>query len=213
MSTKSCCLVAFAFAAACSAGCMTPPGSTDYGMGRADPEDLWGAADFTRLKGNVNVILGGRMVLQDKAAWDPTSGMFEGSVNTDLAPEKWPINFAGDVSGAIISNDDKGTVVDASAFEIDLGVRWVMDHIKKRPWHPYVGVGPAFVYVNRQESQGGATITTIDTWAVGGWANAGIYYTFNGHFNFGLDFKYTYAKASGVQAGALRFGLLMGYRL
>lgn len=168
--------------------------------------------------GNVNFLFGEKQLASsDWAA--PYDNQDEFGIMFDMGDRYWPVHLAVDLLGSsrtVIYSDGDRTI---STGELDVGVRKIFD-IYGTSLHPYVGGGVAFVSATYEDYYYYyGTYTNSDS-AIGGWLNAGIYWTLGNMFNIGLDARYSAADVSlydydlgryiNVDAGGVHAGLLFG---
>ncbi|HEY0719893.1 MAG TPA: hypothetical protein VGE50_01440 [Gammaproteobacteria bacterium] len=180
---------------------------------------------------DINIFLGQKSL--DSADWGAGSEMGAGvsldeqgefGILMNFAGYNWPVSIAVDLLGSSDEVDYYDTYynsygrVTASTSELDLGVRKVFG-IYGTSLHPYVGGGLALVtgtiedqvfYVGSYDDSDSGT---------GLWLNGGIFWSI-GHFNIGLDARYSeadvtllsyYGNPVTVNAGGSHAGLIVGY--
>ena len=178
-----------------------------------------GICDSTGWTGNFNLFLGWKIL--DESDWAPVDQHEEIGLRLDFKQKSWPVSIAIDY---LKSKDSKlgplvlpvtGTSsdkVEGETSEIDLGVRKIWNTSPK--FRPFVGGGIAFIK-GEFDFQSGITHITDDDTGTGIWLDAGMYWIFGGHFNLGVDLRYSWAEVTllGVDAnaGGWHFGMIFGY--
>ena len=175
-------------------------------------------ADFD---GNVNFFLGEKNL--DSGDWKPLENQFEFGAVMSFGAKDWPVQIAADV---LISVDET-TVYDGflgdvtftgTTFEFDAGFRWLI--YKKGKVFPYIGAGVGIIGAAVQLDDGFDTVDANDA-SLGFWADGGVFFQLGGHFNIGVDLRYSDASvdldygsaivAQDVNAGGFSYGLLLGF--
>jgi len=180
---------------------------------------------------DINIFLGQKNL--DSADWGAGSDMGAGvsldkqgefGVLMNFAGYNWPVSIAVDLLGSSEEVDYYDTYyssygrVTASTSELDLGVRKVFG-IYGTALHPYVGGGLALITGSIEDNvYYVGTYSDSDTGA-GVWLNGGIFWSI-GHFNLGLDARYSnadvtlisyYGNPVSVNAGGTHGGVIFGY--
>jgi hypothetical protein len=169
--------------------------------------------------GNFNLFLGWKIL--DESNWAPVDQHEEIGFLLDFKPKSWPVSIAIDY---LKSNDDKlgsfvlpftGTPsekVGSETSEIDLGIRKIWNTSPK--FRPFVGGGIAFIKGEFDLTSGSTQMAEDDT-GTGIWLDAGMYWIFGGHFNLGIDLRYSWAEVTlfnvNANAGGWHFGMIFGY--
>ena len=179
--------------------------------------------DYT---GNVNAFFGHKFL--DENDW-PAEDQDEFGIEVDFRKKGWPVSIAIDLlyaKGEEITLPPflyMSTTKDESIiFELNTGVRKIWDNISI-PVRPFIGGGISVIYA-RMKRTNYFPLTTFETsesgMGAGVWFGGGVYWTFGGQYNIGLDLKYSSATvtlsegAAGgydVDAGGAHVGLLAGY--
>lgn len=141
----------------------------------------------------------------------------EFGVLMNFAGYNWPVSIAVDVlfsgheANACFSSVGCGSTTGVTS-ELDLGVRKVFN-IYGTSLHPYVGGGLALVTGSIEDDYYYYYDNDSDTGA-GVWLNGGIFWSI-GHFNIGLDARYSEADVTllgeTVNAGGSHGGIIMGF--
>lgn len=198
------------------------------GEGRAGKPRVDSAPEGRSLKelkygwtGNVNVGVG--MKFLDKAEWEglEVAKQTEFRFAFDIRQKRWPINIAVDythsfskesfyiatdsVTGEPVTTDYKG-VTD----EINVGVRKIFDR-KMYSMRPFIGAG--FGYMGSGFYRNGAL--TYQNFNTGVWAEGGVYWELEKHFNLGVEALWSSADVPlsdlTVNAGGNHILMLLGY--
>jgi len=178
-------------------------GSPAYGQ----EEKVW--------TGNINFLIGQKWL--DETDWEPLDEQFELGLQYDFRPVEWPVNLAIDVlyswDDATLYDPWLGSIeVEARTLEINPGVRKIWELPSNI--HPFIGGGPAFIWVDGEGSSQGVTLSD-DDWGFGVWLCGGAYVTLMEMLNLGLQVRYSWAEIEllGVEgeAGGLHLGVLMGF--
>jgi len=164
--------------------------------------------------GNINLFVGQKWL--DEGDWEPLEEQFELGIQYDFRPVEWPVNLTVDV---LYSWDD-GKLYDpwlgfidleARTLEIAPGVRKIWE---QHPFiRPFIGGGPAFIWVEGEGSAWGVTVSE-DDWGLGVWVGGGVYVTLIEWLNLGLQARYSWAEVDlvgvDVEAGGWHLGALVG---
>jgi len=176
--------------------------------------------------GDVHIFGGGKIMNKDD--WAPADQETEFGGEVDFQPHSWPIAltaayFSGRGSGAMdpsVAYDAYGNAYVFGDFksetsEIQLGVKkfWSNGNFGR----PYVGGGLAQIHAKATLDcqTGGVDCTaSYSDSATGVWAGGGFIYTF-GHFDLGVDMRYSYAQVTIVDVkgngGGLHIGAIAGF--
>jgi len=192
---------------------------------------------------DVNFFLGLKSMDLDVASEvDGVERQAQLGVAVTVGAKDWPIQLAVDLLGS--SGDDSfgysagygGYSADVSlkyevdTTELDLGVRKGWDAWKNGSI--YVGGGAAFVRLDARVTLHGsvstrgvvvppATLVDDDDDDVGYWLDAGLLWR-RDRFNFGVDLRYSYAKAkiedvfgfsNELDSGGVHFGVILGFNV
>jgi hypothetical protein len=178
---------------------------------------LWGTgpAQAQTLTGNVNVVVGQRLLNDD---WDPLERQGQLGIDFDIRRQDWPVNLAFGVSR---SHDDsrfsfvapgvsRRVKVEADLVQLDLGVKKLYD-AHRLPFTPFVGLGLSLLMAELD-----ADVIDDDDTAFGGWISGGAYITLANHFNLGAQLKWS--KTADVSlfgedfnTSSFHWGLFAGY--
>jgi hypothetical protein len=176
----------------------------------------WAGAD-----GHVNFFIGQKSL--DGDDWEPIEDQLEFGAVMSFGQDKWPVHIAVDILAAA----DEETVFDpfgggnvtvtGSTFEVAAGVRKIW---KKGRVLPYIGAGVCVIGAAVELDHGFVSVDGSDS-GVGFWAGGGLFWRLGGHFNIGLDARYSSADvdidfgsgivAQDVSAGGLHYGVLLGF--
>lgn len=185
---------------------------------------LFTAPPAWAVTGDVNAFFGTKTL--DSADWAPPfDDQGEFGVLFDISDRHWPVSLAIDLLGSSRQEDYWDGYTYTSTSELDLGVRKIFD-IHGTDLHPYVGGGLALVNASVEDvyywsSPCGRYDCGDNADGTGIWLNGGIYWSFWGHFNVGLDLRYSQADVTlrdaygyryTLDAGGTHSGLLLGYR-
>lgn len=167
--------------------------------------------------GNLNLGVG--LKLMDKVEWDATRQHKEFRLALDIRQQRWPINIAFDVLYSR-SEENLQDLGDGSSSpyrqisaEINGGVRKIFDR-KLYSMRPLVGGGFGYIGTWLPDYDlpegyeiGGGTL--------GAWAEGGVYWELERHFNIGAEVLWSWAEINvlGVTAnpGGFHFEMIFGY--
>jgi hypothetical protein len=177
-------------------------------------------SDFKRgWTGNINLGLGLKFL--DKDAWDGVDQQTEMRLAFDVRQSHWPINIAFDYQHSF-SKENFRTLIDSStgeetvikysgtSDEMNAGVRKIFDR-KLYTVRPFVGLGLGYIStsffrnVTKMFQQGN----------IGVWAEGGVYWELERHFNVGLVTLWSWAEIpfeiESINAGGMHLQMLVGY--
>lgn len=169
--------------------------------------------------GNVNGFLGAKILDEDD--WAPLDEQFEGGILFDIRNTSWPISIAidflasydeEDVSVAVLNFGTFNTNLEGNTTEFNLGVRKIWD--TPSVVRPFIGGGIAFINAEIKGTALGISVSDDDS-GVGVWFDGGAYVTLGGHFNIGVDVRWSKAEVTlfnvDGEAGGWHVGALIGY--
>jgi hypothetical protein len=176
----------------------------------------WAGAD-----GHVNFFIGQKSL--DGDDWEPVEDQLEFGAVMSFGQDEWPVHIAVDV----LASADEETVFDplgggnlkvtGSTFEVAAGVRKIW---KKGRVLPYIGAGVGVIGAKVEADDGFVSVDGSDS-GFGVWAGGGVFWRLGGHFNIGLDVRYSSADVDvdfgqgivvqDVSAGGLHYGALLGF--
>jgi len=169
--------------------------------------------------GNVNGFLGAKILDEDD--WAPLDEHVEGGVLFDIKQKNWPISIAidllfssdeEDVNVAVLNFGTFNANLEGHTTEFNLGVRKIWDNLSIV--RPFVGGGIAFINAEIKGTALGVSVSDDDT-GVGVWFDGGAYVTLGGHFNIGVDVRWSKAEVTlfniDGEAGGWHVGMLIGY--
>lgn len=162
--------------------------------------------------GNLNLGVG--LKLMDKTDWGATRKQKEFRMAFDIRQRRWPINIAADFMYSMSEEDyvqlEDETIAGyrQSSYELNAGVRKIFDN-KLYSMRPFVGGG--FGYISTA-----LTTFKFQQGTIGAWAEGGIYWELERHFNIGAEMLWSWAEIPyGIQqvtnAGGLHFEMILGY--
>lgn len=162
--------------------------------------------------GNINFGVG--IKLMDKTQWESTRQQKEFRLALDIRQRRWPINIVLDFlySRSELINlelaDESIIQYRQNSNELNAGVRKIFDQ-KLYTMRPFVGGG--FGYIT----------TALDGFdyqqgTLGAWAEGGIYWELERHFNIGTEFLWSWAEipyglGQLANAGGIHFEMILGY--
>lgn len=181
---------------------------------------------------NINAFIGGKAMDDDD--WGRYDDQAEFGVMADFRENTWPISLVVQVFSSIDGDsetydtdywdgNDAYYYYGERAFtsELNIGVKKIFN--LANAWHLYIGGGAAMI-------NGGMKVVEVeyigdryyrrdtdkeDDTDYGYWVSAGLYKSFWGHFNVGLEVRYSDAEIelfdSDVEAGGVHGGLVLGY--
>jgi hypothetical protein len=166
------------------------------------------AGDWT---GNVNIILGQKSL--DKDDWKPLEGQVEFAIETDFREKTWPFNIAiGFVGTADKEELDYNVDLEGTTAETNIGIKKIWENSGNI--RPFIGGGLSLITAETKASSEGVSVSLDDS-GTGFWLSTGIYWTLGGHFNLGVEAKYSTAEISigdfDVEAGGTHVGGLVGF--
>jgi len=175
----------------------------------------WAGAD-----GHVNFFIGQKSL--DDGDWQPIEDQLEFGAVMSFGQDDWPVHIAVDVLASAdeetLSDPALGTVtLTGSTVEFAAGVRKIW---KKGRVLPYLGAGVGIIAAGSKFDDGFVSVDASDA-GFGFWAGGGVFWRLGGHFNIGLDARYSSAEvdldfgsgvvAQDVSAGGLHYGVLLGF--
>jgi opacity protein-like surface antigen len=178
----------------------------------ASAQDQW--------TGNLNVFFGQKNL--DKDDWEPVDAQTEFGIEFDFRKKDWPVNIAIDILRS--SDDDKvyeydpflgsfSADVKGTTTEFNIGIRKIWEEFPSI--RPFIGGGLSYIRAEVEASIPGIGSNSESGTGVGLWLGGGVYFTLGGHFNLGLEVRYSDADVTiaGVDAnaGGTHYGLLAGY--
>ena len=172
----------------------------------ADPRDE------DEYSGNMNFFLGVKTL--DKDDWEPIDEHGEVGVMFDVKKEGWPVHLAMDILVSATEETDGGQDIELGISEFDLGIRKILD---LGDVHPFVGGGVSFMSAEYNI----VDVTKCSGGGLGGWVDAGIFFTLGESFNLGFEARASTADATlecgngtefDANIGGEHFGILLGYR-
>jgi hypothetical protein len=181
--------------------------------------------------GDVNLFVGQREMSEDRfdevgLGSPPQLGV---SLNLEF---DWPVALALDLFTATDDSTryESGPLLyqtDLDVLEFDLGVRKLFG---AKRFKPYVGGGLGWVQLEIEQIESGSlgggsgftdTILDDSDSSFGFWIDAGFLYRVGGHFNVGIDLRYSNADAElipasggtglAIDSGGLQYGVVLGY--
>lgn len=166
--------------------------------------------------GNLN--LGAGLKFLDEDEWAATSQQKELRVAFDIRQRHWPINIAFDVMYsmseevyAYIESSDSYVQYTQTSTELNAGVRKIFDQ-KLYTMRPFVGGG--FGYISTQVKFA-EVFSQFQEGTMGAWAEAGLYWELERHFNIGAEFLWSWAKIpvrlEEANAGGKHVEMILGY--
>lgn len=183
---------------------------------QASPQEATNPNAWT---GNINLFFGAKFLEKDN--WEPVDKHIEGGVLIDFRQKRWPISIAidflysGDEEDIEILELGVGTSyvkVKSRTMEFDLGVRKIWGSLKH--FRPFVGGGLAIINGNLKSETFGESVSEDDT-GFGIWVDGGIYISLSGHFNLGIDGRWSKAEAylfdEMTRIGGWHIGALVGF--
>lgn len=159
--------------------------------------------------GNANLFIGQKTLDEDD--WAPLDEQVELGALFDFRGQDWPVNIAVDLLVSADAETVGGVDFTLTTTELNAGIR---KHFETgSSFTPYVGGGLALIKAELKGELGSVTTTEDDT-GLGFWLNGGLAWTIN-QINFGLDFRYSEAKADiygyDAESGGTHVGLFVGY--
>jgi len=130
---------------------------------------------------NVTILVGQRLL--DEEDWEPLDEQTAVALEFDTYSRFEAVGFEGGFAYA----EDSGADLDSEVWELYAGARKTFSLAGDR-LHPYLSGGVSWAVAEIDADDGGGT-TTLDDDSFGFYVRAGIYYTFGGGFNLGLDYR------------------------
>lgn len=168
--------------------------------------------DFrTGWTGNLNLGVG--LNRMDGEDWGTTSLQKELRLAFDIRQRRWPINIAVDFMYSVSEDvylfvDDSTVSYRQRAIEINGGVRKIFDG-KLYSMRPFVGGGFGYMATGLEGyyEVGGGNL--------GAWAEGGVYWELERHFNIGAAALWSWTEISTevgpATAGGMHFAMILGY--
>jgi hypothetical protein len=166
--------------------------------------------------GNLNLGVG--LKFMDEDEWDATSKQKEMRIAFDVRQRRWPINIAFDFmyskSEDVYTwseNNQDWLAYNQSSYELNAGVRKIFDQ-KLYSMRPFVGGGVGYISTSLDFA---SFLDKFNQGTVGAWAEGGVYWELERHFNIGAEFLWSWAQipvlAEKANAGGKHFEMVVGY--
>lgn len=165
--------------------------------------------------GNLNLGLGLKFL--DEEEWAATSQQKEFRVAFDFRQRNWPINVAVDFmysmsEEAWVELEDESFIsYKQTSNELNAGVRKIFDR-KLYSMRPFVGGGLGYITTSLNFSE---VISSFKEGTLGAWAEGGVYWELERHFNLGAEVLWSWAKIpvrlTEANAGGKHFEMILGY--
>jgi hypothetical protein len=161
---------------------------------------------------NMTVLVGQRFLDEDD--WEPVEEPLAVSVEFDHYGRFDPAGFEIGFSYAEDSGDVGPVEIDSQIWELYGGVRKTFSLAEDR-LHPYISAGMSWSNAEVDASAGGLS-SNIDDDALGFYLRGGVYYTFGGGLNLGLDYRKLLgadfdAEGASADGDFDQFSLSLGY--
>lgn len=146
--------------------------------------------------------------------WKPVEQQFEMAWLNDFLLPQWPFSLAFDVrfSLGVDTQEAAGVSLDTTgtSLEMNFGVRKVMEQGRFRP---FIGAGLSLNRSSGKVEIGSLSASDAGV-GLGGWADAGFYYTMSKGFVLGFEVAYSTASVrfdtDSVDGGGLHVGFSIG---
>lgn len=166
--------------------------------------------------GNLNLGVG--LKFMDEDEWAATSKQKELRVAFDIRQRRWPINIAFDFMYSMSEDvytwsesDQDWLGYSQTSYELNAGVRKIFDQ-KLYSMRPFVGGGLGYISTSLDFA---ALRDTFEKGTLGAWAEGGVYWELERHFNIGAEFLWSWAEipvlAEVANAGGKHFEMIVGY--
>lgn len=165
--------------------------------------------------GNLNLGIGLKFL--DEEEWAATSQQKEFRLAFDFRQRNWPINVAVDFMYSMSEDawaqleDESFVSYKQTSNELNAGVRKIFDR-KLYSMRPFVGGGLGYITTSINFSE---VISNFQEGTLGAWAEGGVYWELERHFNIGAEFLWSWAKIpvrlTEANAGGKHFEMIIGY--
>jgi hypothetical protein len=166
--------------------------------------------------GNFNLGVGLKFLDEDE--WAATSQQKEMRAALDFRQRRWPINIACDFMYSMsedvytyVESSDSYVLYNQTSAELNAGVRKIFDQ-KLYSMRPFVGGGLGYITTSIDFAE---VVSNFQEGTMGAWAEGGVYWELERHFNLGAEVLWSWAKIpvrlTEANAGGKHFEMIVGY--